>query len=128
MAVSSRLYPVALSMISCTLAGCLGGRPLHENDYQRYWCAKHHGELEYRLGDGARVDCLTGDYAVEVEYAHKWAEAIGQSLYCARMTGKKPAVVLIIREDGDHRFARRLRAVAQQQGIRVWTVNPRELK
>ncbi|MFH1027609.1 MAG: hypothetical protein V1791_06370 [Pseudomonadota bacterium] len=37
-------------------------------------------------------------YAVEVEYAHKWAEAIGQSLYYSRMTGKKPGVVLIMRE------------------------------
>jgi len=67
-------------------------------------------------------------YAVEVEYAHKWAEAIGQSLYYSRMTGKKPGVVLIMREEGDQRFARRSRAVAQQQGVRVWTVKPRELE
>lgn len=128
MTVPSSLRLLALLIACCSLQGCLGGRPLHEIDYQRYWCEKNHGELEHRLGDGARVDCLTGEYAVEVEYAHKWAEAIGQSLYYARMTGKKPGVVLIIRENGDQRFARRLRAVAQQQGIRVWTVRPRELE
>ena len=109
------------------LAGCFGGGPLHERDYQRFWCGKHHGILEQRLEDGTRVDCLTTEYAVEVEYAHKWAEAIGQSLFYARMTSRKPGIVLIMREHGDERYLKRLRKVAGEQGIKIWTVKPHDL-
>lgn len=117
------LLLLALSVIS----GCFGSRVLHEKDYQVYWCDKYKGELEYRLSDGTRVDCLTSEYAVEVEYAHKWAEAIGQSLFYAKMTGKKPGIVLIMREHGDERFAKRLREVASQEKIKVWTVRPHDV-
>jgi hypothetical protein len=107
-----------------SISGCFGARTLQEKDYQRSWCTKHKGELEHRLSDGTRVDCLTSEYAVEVEYAHKWAEAIGQSLYYAKMTGRKPGIVLIKSEKGDERFARRLREVATGEKIKVWTIRP----
>ena len=109
------------------LAGCFGSKPLHESDYQHFWCGKHHGELEHRLEDGTRVDCLTSEYAIEVEYAHKWAEAIGQSLFYAQMTSKKPGIVLIMREHGDDKFLKRLRKVAGEQGIKIWTIKPHDL-
>lgn len=117
-----------LGMLTAALSGCFGSRVLHEKDYQRHWCDKHSGELEYRLSDGTRVDCLTEEYAVEVEYAAKWAEAIGQSLFYAKMTGRKPGIVLIMNERGDERFAKRLRTVAGQEGIKVWTVKPHEVR
>ncbi|HEY4745251.1 MAG TPA: hypothetical protein VIH45_11370 [Desulfuromonadaceae bacterium] len=108
------------------LAGCSHG-PLHEKDYQAWWCNKHHGTLEHRLPDGTRVDCLTREYAVEVEYAPKWAESIGQALYYAQNTGRKPGVLMILRNDGDERFLKRLRVVAKEQGIKVWTVRPKDI-
>ena len=108
-------------------AGC-SHAPLHEKDYQRWWCEKHGGELEYRLPDTTRIDCLTKEYAVEVEYAHKWAESIGQALYYAQSTGRKPAVLVIVKDKGDERFLKRLRAVAKEQGIKVWTVRPKDLE
>ena len=37
-------------------------------------------------------------YAVEFDFAEKWAEAVGQALYYALKTGKKPAVVLIMED------------------------------
>jgi len=30
-----------------------------EKYYQKSWCDKNHGQMEYRLDDGTRVDCLT---------------------------------------------------------------------
>lgn len=84
--------------------------------------------MEYLLPDGARIDCLTREYAAEVEFAPKWAEAIGQSLYYAQRTGRRPAVVVIVRDRGDERFLKRLRAVAKEQGIKVWTVHPRDVE
>jgi hypothetical protein len=115
-----------LLLILTALSGC-AHKPLLEMDYQRWWCERHGGTLEYRLPDGTRVDCLTKEYAVEVEYAAKWAESIGQALYYAQNTGRKPAVVLIVRDKNDGRFLKRLQYVAKEQGIKVWTVRPKDL-
>lgn len=66
-----------------------------ERWYQEQFC---HGQTEVKLEDGTRVDCLTDHYAVEFDFAPKWAEAIGQSLHYADITKKKPAIVLIIEQ------------------------------
>lgn len=95
-----------------------------EKYYQELWCEKHHGITEYRLPDGARVDCLTDDYAIEFDFAAKWAESIGQSLYYAEMTGKRPGVVLIMEQSGDERFKKRLDRVTARHGITVWMTTP----
>ena len=113
-------------LLALTLVGCAHA-PLHEKDYQRWWCDRNKGEMEHRLPDGARVDCLTAEYAVEVEYAPKWAEAIGQALYYAQKTGRKPGVVVIVSNHRDERSLKRLRSVAKEQNIRVWTVRPKDL-
>lgn len=60
----------------------------YEKDYQNYWCSANNGKTEVILNDKARVDCLTLNYAVEVDFAPKWAESIGQSLYYASVTKK----------------------------------------
>lgn len=118
---------ILLLLAVLLITGCVG-KPLHEKDYQHWWCEKHGGELEYRLSDKTRVDCLTREYAVEVEYAAKWAESIGQALYYAQSTGRKPAVLVIVQEKSDERFLKRLRAVAKEQRIKVWTVRPKDLE
>ena len=50
-----------------------------EKYYQNEWCGRYHGIQEYKLRDGARVDCLTKNYAVEFDFAPKWAEGYGQA-------------------------------------------------
>jgi len=57
-----------------------------ERDYQDEWCT---GKKEAVLEDRTRVDCLTDTHAIEIEFANKWKEAIGQSLHYSLMTGKK---------------------------------------
>lgn len=54
--------------------------------------------LERTLKSGARADCISGSHAIEVEFTHKWAEAIGQSLHYAAETGLKPGIILVCRE------------------------------
>lgn len=70
-----------------------------EKDYQKSTCS---GEIEYVLTDKTRVDCLTKDTTYEYDFCHKWAEAIGQSLHYAAMTGKKPGIRLICKPDSIH--------------------------
>ncbi len=98
-----------------------------ERDYQDAWCSAQPGliGIEYRLPDNTRVDCLFQDYAVEVDWDYKWAEAIGQSLFYAMMTGKKPAILLIVGPRGK-RYLNRLKFVTQHYGIRVFTVEKRQ--
>ena len=94
-----------------------------EVEYQTYWCSQHGGVMEYELPDKARVDCLTKEYAIEFDFAYKWAESIGQSLYYAMMTDRKPAVVLIM-ENPEHeqQYLKRLKTVAEKYGITVFTM------
>ena len=57
----------------------------NEHYYQNIWCREHNGITEYILADKTRVDCLTKDMAVEFDFASKWAESVGQSLYYAKI-------------------------------------------
>ena len=79
-----------------------------ESYYVNQWCTPSFGKKEFRLWDSTRVDCLTKEYAVEFDFAKKWAESIGQSLYYAKMTGKKPAVVLILTNVADMKYVKRV--------------------
>jgi len=83
---------------------------------------KYKAKLEVRLFDGTRVDLLNDEYAIEVDYAKsgKHFEAVGQSLYYAIVTGKKPGIILLVRDKSDLRFAYRTLVVAAKHGIRVW--------
>ena len=81
---------------------------LTEADYVNQTCK---GQIEYRLEDKTRVDCLTEEYAIEYDWAKKWAESIGQSLYYAKMTGKKPAVAIIIKSPNDYKYIERIKTV-----------------
>ena len=79
--------------------------------YVEQWCTPSFGKKEFRLWDMTRVDCLTKDYAIEFDFAKKWAESVGQSLYYSEMTHKKPAVVLILTKWTDMRYVKRVERV-----------------
>lgn len=97
----------------------------HEAYYQNQWCAERNGQVEVVLPDKTRCDCLTDFHAVEVDFATKWAEAIGQSLYYSTQTGKPPGILLIIRNEKDQKYTGRINAVIEYYNlpITVWTIN-----
>lgn len=96
-----------------------------ETDYQNIWCSLNKGEIEVTLNDRTRVDCLTASHAIEFDFAHKWAEEIGQSLYYSLKTGKKAGIVLIYRKSKDHKYLVRLKSVidANDLPITIWTMD-----
>jgi hypothetical protein len=103
-----KLIPVlALALV---LIFTLGFSFKCEREYQRQWAQENGGVVEVRLGDGTRVDVVTSEYAVEIEYARKWAEAVGQSLFYAQVTGKKAMIVIIV-GPGDEVLMNRLKQV-----------------
>ncbi len=101
-----------------------------EIEYQTFWCNKNNGILEYKLEDNTRVDCLTKTYAVEVDFANKWAECIGQALYYGIKTNKHPACLLIL-ENGknDLKYLKRLKCTAFHKDINIktFTISPEQL-
>ena len=70
--------------------------PHSESSYQHAYCSINNGIEEFELQDKTRIDCLTDDYAIEFDFANKWAESIGQALHYGLTSGKKPKVVLIL--------------------------------
>ncbi len=63
-----------------------------ERYYQEKFAREISGRVEVVMKDGTRCDILTATHAIEVDFAKKWAEAIGQSLNYAMHTGKRPGV------------------------------------
>ena len=90
-----------------------------EADYVQLWVEQNGGQIEVRLNDRSRVDILTSKYAIEADFAHKWAEAIGQSLYYSTKTGKKAGVLLIMRKGSDKRSLIRFKTIVKEQGLPI---------
>jgi hypothetical protein len=120
-----QLFLVSLLSFNA-LAGSGGGGTTappkwHEADYVDHHCK---GEVEHVLSDRTRVDCLSETHAIEYDWGKKWAEAIGQSLYYAAMTGKKAGIVLIVNPRTKDRYLKRLNKAieAHSLDIDVWTI------
>ncbi len=119
---------VVLLLVSLGFVAPVSSHVYLEKDYQNQWCSANNGKTEVRFSDRTRVDCLTDEYAIEFDFAYKWAEAIGQSLYYASCTGKQAGVVLIM-ENGqkDVKYLIRLKNVAEKYKIKVWTITPQDV-
>ena len=110
-------------ILALPFMGCSGAvKKYNERHYQTILCDELSGEMEYVLKDKTRVDCLTDIYAIEVDFAKKWAESVGQSLYYAKMTGKEPAIGLIMDENKDKRYFKRLNTLAKKHEIKVFVI------
>jgi hypothetical protein len=116
----SLVFSISLFLISCSQENKKSAVKKNEKFYQVQMCNRLKGEIEVVLHDKTRVDCLTDKYAIEVDWARKWAEGVGQSIYYAEMTNKKPAIALIMADtDADERHYKRLSIVAIKLNIHI---------
>lgn len=119
---------IAFLLILILSAAAYAAPRLHlEKVYQKAWCDKAKGQMEYKLRDGTRVDCLTTNYAIEVEFADKWYQSVGQALHYARLTGEQPAVLLIIEQKSDWKHYWQLKKIAKKNDIKIWYIKPEDL-
>lgn len=97
-------------------------QPLGE--FQSKWCTENGGVVDYVHEDYSNnIACIKDQYAIDVEYANKWKEAVGQALYYSAITGKKPGIALIIQNlTDDKKHVESLRLVANKFNIRVWEI------
>jgi len=98
----------------------------NERYYQELWCNQHNGIMEYVLPDRSRIDCLTDTHAIEFDFAKKWQEAIGQSLYYSAQTEKKAGVVLIIKKTNENKYIQRFEKTIKTFNLPVdyWIIEP----
>lgn len=94
-----------------------------ERYYQERDCK---GQVEVTLPGRSRCDCITKTHAIEYEFASKWAEAIGQSLFYALQTNKEAGIALIIEKESDYRFWIRLNSTIEHHELPItaWIVSP----
>ena len=96
----------------------------HEAVYQKEWCTKHNGAIDYKLNDNSKVDCITDTHAVEFDYGEKWIQAMRKSRHQSLNTGKAPGIVLILENSKDKKYLHKLREITENRrlGIKIWTV------
>ena len=77
-----------------------------EADYTNEFCpAEAQGIV---LDDGTKPDCAAWGYVIEVDWAKgKWYDGIGQALHYSNMSGKAPALVLLVKEESWCEYAYR---------------------
>lgn len=81
------------------------------------------GQIEVPVTDG-RIDLQTDSYAIEVEFARKWKQAIGQALYYGMETNLQPGIVLILRSKAQYKYFQQLNSALNyghlEHRVRVW--------
>lgn len=94
-----------------------------EKYYQKIKCDELGGVTEYVLADRTRIDCLTDTYAIEFDFAYKWAESVGQALYYALKTNRRAGIALILENTSrDMKYAHHLADIAAKYDIIVWLI------
>jgi len=97
--------------------------------YRDRWCIKPY-DTEVRVEtfnrNSPRCDCVTKQYAVEIDFAHKWYNAVGQSLYYAAKLDKMAAILIVAKDlDKDKKHIKRLFETIDYYDlpITVWVVD-----
>ncbi|WP_377136753.1 hypothetical protein [Rubritalea spongiae] len=122
--VPARSVVVRVVLVLLGLSSLVGAgkRQQYEAWYQAKAAAELGGKTEVSVVNG-RVDILTDTHAIEVEFADKWKEAIGQALWYSMQTNKKAGIVLILEDsEKDYMHAVRLESAIKHAKLdmKVW--------
>lgn len=95
----------------------------NESDYSNMFQKALGGQREYSVTSGY-VDLLTETHAIEVEFANKWKQSIGQALWYGQQTLKAPGIILILRKPSDYKYFIQLNTALDygdlSEKIKVW--------
>ena len=117
----------ALLLVLSLVTSLSAARLNPEAYYQALAAKKYNGETEVVMPDGTRCDIVTDAHAIEVDFADKWAEAIGQSLNYSFQLNKKAGILLILESPKDERHLIRVQSIIEHYklpidvlAIRAW--------
>ena len=116
---------LALIILFLNLCAAFAAHKAPEKDYQnRFSKTLDNAKTEVVAPDKTRCDILTDEYAIEVDFANKWAEAIGQSLNYAMQFNKKAGILLILESPKDYKYYVRLNSIIKhfKLPISVWKI------
>ena len=98
-------------------------RKKNERYYQEKWCSEKGGTAEVKLEDDTRVDCIANiaefDYAIEFDWAKKYAESIGQSLHYGIQTGHRAGIVLILQSPDEYKYVLRVGSIIEHYHLPI---------
>jgi hypothetical protein len=116
----------ALVLILAAIPCISAKRKAPEKHYQAAILRHFGGESEKTMGDNTRCDILTDTHAIEVDFADKWSEAIGQSLNYGFQANRRSGIVLILEEEDDYRHALRVSSIVSFYALPVdlWVIDP----
>jgi len=93
-------------------------RKLPESKYQSLSCNNKGGKMESSVY-GGRIDCETDAEVIEYDFADKWSECIGQSLFYAAKTGKKGVCLLILERRDYLRYVHRAKQTIEYHDLDI---------
>jgi len=108
--------PFLLLFLLSAIPGFAQKQKMSEADYSDKIQTLIGGQREFSVTSG-RVDILTSKYAIEVEWANKWKDAIGQSLWYGVQTNKKPVIILIMRREKDYKYVLQLNSTLMDANL-----------
>ena len=105
-----------IALICCT-------KPVVVKKNERFYQAKHcnslNGQIEFKLNDNTRIDCLTSKLAIEYDWSRKWAECFSQALHYSAKTNKEPVCALIGTQKQFSRHAIKIKNLAEFYNIKL---------
>lgn len=118
----SRLLLITNYLLFQLLTATVSALP--ERHYQDIFAAQVSGRTEVAAGDGTRCDILTDSYAIELDFARKWGEAIGQSLNYGFQFNRQAGILLILENPSNRKHLIRVNSSIQHYAlpIKVWKV------
>ena len=108
-----------MNLLLCCLL--LSAEKPSELECCRMLAPKYQAKVEVRLWDDTRCDLVTATQAIEVDWAPKWAEAVGQALYYGTVLNKEPTIILLVVDlEKERRYVYRCQTVAAQYKIKLY--------
>lgn len=110
-------------LIALTLISLVPQFAIAETEREAYTrlAAKYHAVPDVRLSDGTIADMMSDTFVFECEWANKHWECIGQALHYAALTGKPPAIVLLVTGAARERRSIAItKADCQREGITLF--------
>jgi hypothetical protein len=94
------------------------------------WTDKGHKvRQEHVLLDGSRADLMTDEYAIEVDWASKRHQAVGQALHYSIQSCRKPGIILIVKDPAkDMKYVKSCQAVCLVADIKLWVLHVPQYK
>ncbi|MTB51322.1 hypothetical protein [Lewinella sp. W8] len=115
--LSSSNYRQKILCLLCFCAVALTTiRAQSEADHIRVLGEHFQGATEVHVENG-RIDILTKTHAIEVEWASKWKNSIGQALWYAQQKNVKAGIILLLKERKDLEHFYKLTSTLSYAGL-----------